>query len=335
MHLTRIALADPCGHTHTGARSRARGRARVRSHIVHFGMAGEFATFKEGPYPAVKPTTRLVLEFENGVRAHLSAMTVVLDTVAALYEPKVAALGTDPLRADADPARFAAACASYGKKTIGALLLDQSKIAGVGNIYRSEMLAEAHIHPNEPASSLEGEVVDALWRVIVKQMRAGFESGSIWDPVTGPKVYGKTKSHLGGKVETWRVNGRSLYAGAHQKLGFPGAGANASAKATAKAGKRKGAALEAKEMVTAGDARATKRARGEKLNAQHTALKDDAVRDAEAAEAAASKRAPAKKPKAAKKKAPKAAKKKAPKAAKKKAPKRWMSAKKGRPAKKK
>ncbi|NBR32746.1 MAG: hypothetical protein EBT84_11390, partial [Sphingomonadaceae bacterium] len=49
----------------------------------------------------------------------------------------LARLGPDPLREDADPRRFFASVAK-SKTPIGALLMDQSKLCGVGNVYRAE-----------------------------------------------------------------------------------------------------------------------------------------------------------------------------------------------------
>ena len=94
---------------------------------------------------------------------------------------------------------------------IGVLLMDQSKVAGIGNIYRSEILyavrartyagrrvhshsesvtfpPQAGIHPEQPANTLSAEELLRVWDVTTEQMEKGFETGSIWDPVTGPKV---------------------------------------------------------------------------------------------------------------------------------------------------
>ena len=51
--------------------------------------------------------------------------------------------------------------------------MDQSVCAGVGNIYRTEILYEAAIHPNQPANTLTRAEVLKLWNTAVKQMQAG------------------------------------------------------------------------------------------------------------------------------------------------------------------
>src|SRR6202021_3718311 len=58
----------------------------------------------------------------------------------------VARLGPDPLRRDADGA-LAWARITKSRRTIGALLMDQTVIAGVGNVYRNELLFRHGIDP--------------------------------------------------------------------------------------------------------------------------------------------------------------------------------------------
>jgi endonuclease-8 len=41
--------------------------------------------------------------------------------------------------------------------------MDQSMIAGVGNIYRAEILFKAGVHPELPASSVSREQFDCIW----------------------------------------------------------------------------------------------------------------------------------------------------------------------------
>ena len=51
-----------------------------------------------------------------------------------------------------------------------------------------------------------------LWNEAVKQMQAGFKTGSIWGSKSGAFCYGKTKSACGGKVKHWSMGGRTVYA---------------------------------------------------------------------------------------------------------------------------
>ena len=113
---------------------------------VHFGMSGRFSVHAASDPPAATPTTRLKLEGHGRV-AMLSAMTVDLMDEAA-FEAKRATLGQDPLREDA--------CAETlwdkfktRRTSVGLALMDQSMFAGVGNIYRAEILFKAGVHPEQ------------------------------------------------------------------------------------------------------------------------------------------------------------------------------------------
>lgn len=255
---------------------------------IHFGMAGAFATYMKDA-PETTANTRLMFEStdrEPKIVAHLSAMTVEHGTVAKMYTPFTEKLGPDPLREDADPMRFVEKC-SIAKKPIGVVLMDQSFMAGVGNIYRSETLYEAGIHPSQMANTMTKNELLKLWTCIVKQMQAGFKTGSIWGNKSKPLCYGQTKSACGGKVKEWEVGGRTVYACTKKQL------LDSKRPAVAPILVQTGTKHIAK-MTPAVVAEERKRKTGEGLAVQHVALKDDATRSA-AIRAAAEKTASSKK----------------------------------------
>lgn len=90
----------------------------------------------------------------------------------------IAKSGPDPIRADADPVR-AWRKVSRSKKPIGQVLMDQSAFAGVGNIFRCEVLFRHGIDPDLAANELSREVFDAIWADLVQLMRAAVEVGQI------------------------------------------------------------------------------------------------------------------------------------------------------------
>ncbi|SER59510.1 endonuclease-8 [Propionibacterium cyclohexanicum] len=87
-------------------------------------------------------------------------------------------LGADPLRADADPERTWQRV-HRSARPIAALLMDQSMFAGVGNIYRAEVLFRNHIDPHCPGRQLHRESFEAIWADLVALMAIGVRDGRI------------------------------------------------------------------------------------------------------------------------------------------------------------
>ncbi|EGD43357.1 DNA-formamidopyrimidine glycosylase [Nocardioidaceae bacterium Broad-1] len=123
----------------------------------------------------------------------------------------VAKLGPDPLRDDADPGR-AWLRISRSRTTIGALLMDQSVLAGVGNVYRAEVLFRHRIDPMRPGNTLRRQQWDAIWDDLVELMKDGVEKNRI-DTVRDehtPEAMGRPprKDDHGGEVYVYRRNGQ-------------------------------------------------------------------------------------------------------------------------------
>lgn len=125
------------------------------------------------------------------VRVRILTDSAVADlrgpTVCEVLEPaEVRALaqrlGPDPeapteSRAKAE-ARFVER-ASRSNQPIGQLLMDQGVVAGIGNVYRAELLFRARIDPHRPGSQLTTDELRGLWRDWVKLLRIGVETGQM------------------------------------------------------------------------------------------------------------------------------------------------------------
>ena len=100
----------------------------------------------------------------------------------------VAKLGPDPLVGDPveNEERFVRA---VGKKStvIALLLMDQSVVSGIGNVYRAEMLYRQRLNPHTPGRDVPEEVVRALWHDWVRLLAIGVETGQMMtmDGLTG------------------------------------------------------------------------------------------------------------------------------------------------------
>jgi formamidopyrimidine-DNA glycosylase len=62
---------------------------------------------------------------------------------------------------------------------IGDLLMDQSVIAGVGNVYRAEALFVQRLHPLRPGSQCDPSELQELWDTVQKMLRKGVKDGRI------------------------------------------------------------------------------------------------------------------------------------------------------------
>jgi formamidopyrimidine-DNA glycosylase len=135
--------------------------------VMHLGMSGSFRV-ERGEILVTPPFhheraklaahDHVVFELDNGARVvfndprRFGAMDLVKsDGIEA--RPPFAGLGVEPLSADFDAARLAAAFAG-SRAPIKTALLDQKRIAGLGNIYVVEALFRARISPLRPASIL-------------------------------------------------------------------------------------------------------------------------------------------------------------------------------------
>jgi len=90
----------------------------------------------------------------------------------------LARLGPDPLRRGADPS-VAFRRLSSSRQPVAALLMDQSVVAGIGNVYRAEFLFRAKLDPFRPGVDVPLETWDGIWSEARTFMRAGVRSGRI------------------------------------------------------------------------------------------------------------------------------------------------------------
>jgi endonuclease VIII len=190
---------------------------------VHLGLFGRFFVHDD-PAPPPRETTRYRL-----IGAERTTDLVGATACELLTEDEVAGiigrLGPDPIRDDADPARAFAALQrrSVG---IGRALMDQKVLAGVGNVYRAEVLFVHGIHPELPSRSLDRERFDAIWSTLVAWMRRGVRERRII--TTDPAEIGRPRSKMrrgettyvykqdlcrrcGGDVRRYDLSGRWAY----------------------------------------------------------------------------------------------------------------------------
>jgi endonuclease-8 len=90
----------------------------------------------------------------------------------------IAKLGPDPLVDDvAEGEERFTAVVRRKPTSIGLLLMDQSVVSGIGNVYRAELLFRARQNPHTPGREVPEEVVRGLWRDWVRLLAIGVETG--------------------------------------------------------------------------------------------------------------------------------------------------------------
>ena len=172
--------------------------------IVHVHL-GRYGSFRREPSPPPQPVGQIRMrvvapEMTLDLRGPTQCRVIDADDRSAVLDR----LGPDPL-AGGKRSDVWAEIRDSGKPIAG-LLLDQSVIAGVGNIFRAEMLFEAEIDPRVTGRGLGKERFDKLWRIIGKQMRTGLRYGKI--VTVTAKEAGRPLSKVEGK-DRFRIYGQT------------------------------------------------------------------------------------------------------------------------------
>lgn len=179
---------------------------------VHLGLIGKFQFNQAFPPPS--PATLRLRLTDEVVAADLRGPQWCRLISPQERDGVVAASGPDPIRLDADPER-AWVKVSRSRKPFAALLMDQAAFAGVGNIFRAEVLFRLGIDPLLPAQQVPRPVFDAAWADLVALMRAAVEVGRI-DTVAEnhmPEAMGRDPrvDRHGGEVYVYRRAGLPCY----------------------------------------------------------------------------------------------------------------------------
>ncbi len=179
---------------------------------VHLGLFGKWRIGKQ-PEPEVHGQIRLRIR-GNDKYAELRGPTMCEVLTAPEKVIAIAKIGPDPIRRDSDPRR-AWVRVERSKAAIGSLLMDQKTFAGVGNIYRAEVLFRHGISPFRPGQEIRWAEFEAMWADLVDLMSQGTKRGRI-DTVRAehmPEVMGRRarKDRHGGEVYVYRRAGQDCY----------------------------------------------------------------------------------------------------------------------------
>ena len=195
--------------------------------VMHLRMTGNLLLTEDPENP---PHTRVAVELDDGTRLlfvdvrRFGTGDVLLggDALDEYFESR---LGVEPLSADftADALR---ALAKGRKQPVNAFLLNQERIAGVGNIYADEALFRAKLHPLRQVGSLKRPQIEALREAVVEALELGLDSkgasiddyrhvdgarGSFQDRFLVHLREGEPCVRCGATIQKMRAAGRGTY----------------------------------------------------------------------------------------------------------------------------
>jgi formamidopyrimidine-DNA glycosylase len=189
--------------------------------VMHMKMTGSLLI-----NPPDARFTRAVFQLDDGAAMHFRDPRKFGKMWLAADESAVAEkLGPEPLDKDFTVETLAGIL-SKRKAPVKPVLLDQTIIAGIGNMYADESLYEAKIHPERPACSLTDEEIKRLYAAIRRVLRAAIknkgasvrnyirpdgQNGSAHDEFRVAHGTGKTCPRCGTAIKRIVVRGRGTY----------------------------------------------------------------------------------------------------------------------------
>ena len=139
--------------------------------LIHLKMSGDLKLVPPGA--AADRYAHTIFHFSDGTALRFSDTRKFGKVFwVAQAEDVTGGLGPEPLEPDFTAARLGRMLAER-KRALKPLLLDQTFIAGLGNIYTDEALHRAGLHPLRRSDSLTPAEVKGLWRAIRAVLRSG------------------------------------------------------------------------------------------------------------------------------------------------------------------
>ena len=200
---------------------------------IHLGMSGRIIVTsgdgqaaeggeprRHGEQPGQAQWNRFTLEFADG------GSLVLFDKrrlARIRLDPDIDALGPDA--GEVTPAEFRRLI-TKGSIAVKARLLDQSKIAGVGNLLADEVLWRAKVPPATPTSRLQPKDADRLYHALQSALKSAIaKGGAHTGDVISARHAGGRCPRCGAEMRHGTVGGRSTWWCSREQAAWPGKGA--------------------------------------------------------------------------------------------------------------
>ncbi|MHB8109180.1 MAG: Fpg/Nei family DNA glycosylase [Syntrophorhabdaceae bacterium] len=184
---------------------------------MHFGMTGHLAFFKD--QADEPPFDRLLVSFDDGShlayasQRKLGRIELIRDVNDFVRNHE---LGPDAMSRSMDFSAFKTSLWRARRSTIKAALMDQSIIAGIGNVYSDEILYQSNIHPSRKTSQLDENMMKKIFTKMKHVLRKAIDYKA--DPRRFPESwitpYRRSRRKFAGcigPIESIKVSGRTAY----------------------------------------------------------------------------------------------------------------------------
>lgn len=210
--------------------------------VIHLKMTGQMVYVGKQRFGAGHPndsligelpdkSTRVIFEFVDGTKLFFNdqrkfGWVRLLPTIEVPNIDFMKKVGPEPLAENFTAAKFVERLKRRPKSGIKAVLLDQTVIAGIGNIYADEGLWGAKIHPAEPVNNISQKKLYTLFDQLQAVLKLSIEKGGSSDKnyvnaegkrgsyLTFANVFrreGKPCPRCGTFIEKSRVAGRGTH----------------------------------------------------------------------------------------------------------------------------
>jgi endonuclease-8 len=202
----------------------------VGKHLLNRFNSGNVLHIHLGLFGRIRKRKLPLVEPRGAVRVRLVSDTHLIDingpTICRVLAAQevltlIERIGPDVLRTDADPDR-AFNRITKSKAPIGRLIMDQSVMAGIGNIYRSEILWRQAVHPETPGKAIDRATFDRIWHDAKALLTLGVKRNAIITVDGAPPSKSRYRERVNifakdncptckGAIRRFEINGRRTF----------------------------------------------------------------------------------------------------------------------------